>query len=117
MIENINLTLFVLLSIVVVILLYLWVMYNSFIRGRNKVKTDYADIDVQLKRRASLIENLVSVVKEYAKHEKGTFEQVTKARSALEQPHSPKQAAHIDNMLTNTLRSRKPIFIIQRFTQ
>jgi LemA protein len=92
-------------GLLLVILLFLWVTYNSFIRSRNAVKTDFADIDVQLKRRASLIENLVAVVREYAKHEKETLENVTAARSQLEKPHGPKQAEKIDNMLTSTLRS------------
>lgn len=88
-----------------VILLYLWIMYNSFIGARNQVKTDFADIDVQLRRRASLVENLVALVREYAKHEKTTFKEVTEARSALEQPRGAKQTQAIDNMLTSTLRS------------
>jgi len=71
----------------VLALLYLWSAYNSFVTKRNQVKTDYSDIDIQLKRRASLIENLVTLVKEYAKHEKDTFENVTKARSALDADH------------------------------
>ena len=91
--------------ILLVIVLYLCTTYNSFIRARNKVKTDFADIDVQLKRRTSLIENLVEVVREYAKHEKTTFENVAKARSALNEPHGPKESEKIENMLTSTLKS------------
>lgn len=86
-------------------LVFLWFTYNGFIRSRNRVKSDFADIDVYLKRRASLIENLVEVVKEYAKHEKETFLGVAKARSALNRPHGPKESEKIDNMLTDTLRS------------
>ena len=99
---NILFTLSVILSL---ILVYLWLAYNSFIVSRNQVKVDFADIDVQLKRRASLIENLVAIVKEYAKHEKDTFVEVAKARSALDKPHGPGDVAHIDNMLTSALRS------------
>ena len=86
-------------------LLWLWGMYNSFIGSRNKVKTDFADIDVQIKRRASLIGNLATLIREYAKHEKSTFESVAKARSTIESSSSPKQKAEADNMLTSTLRS------------
>lgn len=102
---NITLLLWILAGIVGFILLFLWATYNSFIQQRNKVKTDFADIDVQLKRRASLIENLATIVREYAKHEKGTFTDVAKARSSLEQSHSPKESAVADNMLTSALRS------------
>lgn len=102
---NITLILWILAGILAFVLLFLWSKYNGFIAARNRVKTDFADIDVQLKRRASLIENLAAIVREYAKHEKGTFSDVAKARSALEQPHSPKQSAQADNMLTSALRS------------
>lgn len=102
---NLTLLLWILAGIVVFILLFLWTKYNTFITARNRVKTDFADIDVQLRRRASLIENLVEVVREYAKHEKGTFSDVAKARAALETPHSPKDSAKADNMLSQTLKS------------
>lgn len=87
------------------LLMYIWSTYNAFIRSRNQVKTDFADVDVQLKRRASLIDNLVEVVREYSKHEKDTFENVAKARTALNQPHGPKEAAHVENMLADTMKT------------
>ncbi len=102
---NITLLLWILAGITGFILLFLWTTYNAFITQRNKVKTDFADIDVQLRRRASLIENLVVIVREYAKHEKGTFSDVAKARAALEQPHGPKESAQADNILTSALKS------------
>lgn len=102
---NVTLLLWILAGIVAFILFFLWNRYNAFVSGRNKVKTDFADIDVQLKRRASLIENLVAIVREYAKHEKATFSDVAAARAALEKPHSPKESAQADNMLTAALKS------------
>lgn len=102
---NLTIILWIVAGVILLVLLWLWGMYNSFISGRNRVKTDYADIDVQLKRRASLIDNLATIVREYAKHEKGTFEGVAKARSAIESASSPKQSAAADNFLTSTLRS------------
>lgn len=102
---DIVLVLWILASILGVILLCLWIMYNSFIGARNQVKTDFADIDVQLRRRASLIENLVALVREYAKHENETFSQVAEARSALDKPRGAKETQAIDNMLTSALRS------------
>lgn len=92
-------------GIIFVLFLYLWSAYNSFIRARNQVKTDFADIDVQLKRRASLIENLATIVREYAKHEKDTFTGVAQARSMLQAPHGPKESSKIENMLASTLRT------------
>jgi LemA protein len=75
------------------------------VQGRLHCKEAYSGIDVQLKRRASLIPNLVETVKGYAAHEKGTFENVTRARAMLQQAGSPAQAAEANNMLTQTLRS------------
>lgn len=86
-------------------LLYLWGTYNSFIFKRNQVKTDLSDIEIQIKRRASLIDELAKLVKGYAKHEEETFENVAKARSALDTSKTVKETARAENMLTSTLRS------------
>lgn len=86
-------------------LIYLWASFNGFVVARNKVKTDFADIDVQLKRRASLIENLVEIVKGYAKHEKETFEEVAKARASLGRSHGAVEMAAIENLLTKAVGS------------
>lgn len=80
-------------------------MYNSLVRGRLRVKEAWSGIDVQLKRRASLVPNLVETVKGYATHEREVFENVTRARSMLQQAGTPGQAAEANNMLTQTLRS------------
>ncbi|MFH0937437.1 MAG: LemA family protein [Candidatus Daviesbacteria bacterium] len=98
-------TLWIIGGIFLFILFFLWFVYNAFVTKRNEVKAAFANIDVQLKRRASLIENLVALVREYAKHESRTFENVAKARSALVEPHGPRQTADIDNMLSQTLKS------------
>jgi LemA protein len=67
----------------ILVILILWVMgaYNGLVVLRNTVKNAWSQIDVQLKRRYDLIPNLVETVKGYAKHEKETFEMVTKARN------------------------------------
>src|SRR3990170_5042281 len=79
-------------------------MYNGLVRGRNRVKEAWSGIDVQLRRRASLVPNLVETVKGYAAHERETFEEVTRARSAVEQAGSVPDAAAANNMLTGALR-------------
>ena len=68
---------------VVLVLLILFVIgiYNALIRLRNQVDNAWSQIDVQLKRRHDLIPNLVETAKGYMKHERGTFEAITKARS------------------------------------
>ncbi len=68
---------------VVVVLLILYVVgtYNALIQLRNRVKDQWAQIEVLLKRRADLIPNLVETVKGYASHEKTTLEGVIEARN------------------------------------
>lgn len=81
------------------------VMYNSLVTLMKQVDNAWAQIDVQLKRRADLIPNLVETVKGYAKFEKGVLEGVTQARAALMSAKTPKDAANADNMLTGALKS------------
>ena len=76
-----KIALIVIAVIVVLLVLYFVATYNSLIRLRNRMKDQWAQIEVQLKRRADLIPNLVETVKGYAKHEKSTFEDVVKARN------------------------------------
>lgn len=92
-------------GILVVVLLYLLATFNHLIRLRNRVRTDFSDIDIQLRRRASLIQNLVDMVREYTKHESDTFKDVAEARSALDNSKTTQQTAQANNMLTETLRS------------
>ena len=79
-------------------------VYNGLVRSRNRVREAWSGIDVQLRRRASLIPKLVETVKGYAAHERGVFEEVTEARSRLEQAGDTKSAAEANNMLTGALR-------------
>ncbi len=73
--------LFVLIGLVVLIGAFIAGNYNALIQKRNRVKDQWAQIDVLLKRRADLIPNLVEAVKGYASHEKETFESVISARN------------------------------------
>lgn len=95
-------------AIIILVLIFLWavVLYNSFVKGRIRVKEAWADIEVQLKRRYNLIPNLVESVKGYLRHEKGVLENVTKARAeALKGQGSPASQAQTENMLTDALKS------------
>lgn len=94
----------VVVAVLVVIGLMLVGMYNGLVRGRNRVKEAWSGIDVQLRRRASLVPNLVETVKGYAEHERETFEEVTRARTAVEQAGTVADAAQANNMLTGALR-------------
>jgi len=70
------------IGVVVVLFAWIFLTYNGFISGKNRLEEAWADIDVQLKRRYDLIPNLVETVKGYASHEKETLEGVIKARAA-----------------------------------
>jgi len=94
----------VIVGVVVLMLFVLVGMYNGLVRSRNRVKEAWSGIDVQLRRRASLVPNLVETVKGYAEHERETFEEVTRARAAVEQAGDIKGAAEANNMLTGALR-------------
>ena len=75
------LALWIAIGVVVVILLWLVFAYNKLVRLRNEAEQGFSGIDVQLKRRADLIPNLVETVKAYAAHEREVFERVAEARS------------------------------------
>src|SRR3990167_5804057 len=90
-----------LIGIIAVLVLYFIATYNGFIVLKTRIQEALSGIDVQLKRRADLIPNLVETVKGYAKHEKGVFEEVTKARSALMSAKTPADKAEANNMLTD----------------
>jgi LemA protein len=92
------------LAIVVVViaavLLFLVFVYNRLVRLRNRTQNAWAQVDVQLRRRYDLIPNLVETVKGYAAHERGTFEEVTKARTAAQQAQGVQDQAQAENALT-----------------
>ena len=96
--------LIVALVIVVLLVLVAVGMYNGLIKLRNLVQEAWRQIDVELTRRHDLIGNLVETVKGYAAHERGTLEDVIKARSAAMAPNqSPGQQAESENMLSQAL--------------
>ncbi|HII53207.1 hypothetical protein COT30_05435 [Candidatus Micrarchaeota archaeon CG08_land_8_20_14_0_20_49_17] len=92
-------------GIVVLAIIAFIVYYNSLIGLKNRVENAWAQIDVQLKKRADLIPNLIETVKGYARHEKSVFENVTKARASMMSAGSIKEKAVADNMLTGALKS------------
>ncbi len=88
-----------------VILIYLWLTYNGLAAAKLRISEALSHIDVQLKRRADLIPNLVETVKGYAKHEKQLLEEVTKARTSLMSAHSTNEKAEANNQITEALKS------------
>ncbi len=93
------------LTIVVLLILWVALMYNSLIRGRNHCDEAWSNIDTELKRRYNLIPNLVNTVKGYAAHERELMERVTQARTnAIASQGSPASQAGDENVLVDSLR-------------
>ena len=96
--------LLVFLAILVVAGLIVAGMYNGLVQLKVRADNAWSDIDIQLKRRHDLIPNLVETVKGYAAHEKGTFENVARYRSAAMAATSTEDRAQAEGQLTQALR-------------
>jgi LemA protein len=94
--------------ILAIVLLVAWFIgiYNRFIVLRKRVKEAFSDIDIQLKRRFDLIPNIVSTVKGYMGHESSVLEEVTKARTAIQNAGgNPMDRSAAENHLSSTLKT------------
>ncbi len=91
------------LTLLVVAVLAGVATYNRLVRSRNRVREAWSGIDVQLRRRASLVPNLVESVRGYVAHERGVFEEVARARGALQQAGGAAAAASANNALSQAL--------------
>ena len=92
--------LWILIGVVVLLGIFVVLGYNRLVRLRNEVDTGWANIDVQLQRRADLIPNLVETVRAYAAHERAVFDEVTRARAQLQRAGTPGTAAEANEGLT-----------------
>ena len=94
----------IILAVIVVLVLWAISIYNGLVSMRQRVNQAFADIDVQLRQRHDLIPNLVETVKGYAAHERGTLDEVVKARNAAVAAQGTAQQAAAENMLSGALR-------------
>jgi len=94
-------TILVVIALVVIVLIGL---YNGIVKLKVRADSAWSDIDIQLKRRHDLIPNIVETVKGYAAHEKSTFENISKWRSAAMSATGPADRAQAENQLTGALR-------------
>ncbi len=90
-------------AIVVIIIVFIITTYNKLVVLRNRVRDQWSQIDVQLKRRFDLIPNLVETVKGYAKHESETLEDVVKARNTFLTANSKEAEMDANNQLTSAM--------------
>ena len=95
--------LWVILAVAAILVVLAGLGYNRLVRLRNEADTGWSNIDVQLQRRTDLIPNLVETVRGYAAHERGVFEEVTKARTALQRATTPAAAGEANDVLTEAL--------------
>ena len=95
---------FIIIGALVLLVVFAVGQYNRLIRLNITVDEAFAQIEVQLKRRADLIPNLVETVKGYAAHEQSTFDAVVAARAKSTSASSIADVAAADGALTNALR-------------
>ena len=94
----------IIVAIVALVVLYVVVTWNRFVRLRTRVDNGWSQIDVQLRRRYDLIPNLVETVRGYAAHERAVFEHVTEARSRAISASGVGDQASAENAITAGLR-------------
>ncbi len=99
------LILIIIALVIVGIILWFFSFYNRIVRSENRIDNAWGQIDVQLKRRADLIPNLMETVKGYMNHERGTLEAVTKARASIMSAKTPQESINADNVLTGALKT------------
>lgn len=103
------------------VILVLWIIisfitvYNKLVQMSTRVDNGWAQIDVQLKKRFDLIPNFVETVKGYAKHEKETLENVTKARSAVGGAVTQEEAMKANNSLGNALS--RLLLVVEKYPE
>ena len=102
--EPSSIIIIIIVGVVLLLVFYVIGVYNKLVNARNKVKDQFAQIDVQLKRRSDMIPNLVETVKGYAKHEENTFKEVIEARNKFTVASTPEDEMKANNELTGAIR-------------
>ena len=95
--------LIIIIAVIVLLVLWFFSTYNNLIKLRNRKDDQFSQIDVQLKRRADLIPNLVEIVKGYAKHESDTLESVISARNVYTTASTTEDKMKASGEITNAL--------------
>lgn len=97
--------LYIFLGFVLIVILWLIAIYNNFIHNKNMVKEGWSGIEVQLKRRANLIPNLVEMVKGYMKHEKELLTRLTELRSESMKTENVAEKGKLESAIGRSLAS------------
>ena len=92
--------LYIVIGIVILLILYILITYNSLVKSRNYVREAFSTMDVYLKKRWDLIPNLVEVVKAYTKHEQETFNKITSLRANSYDSMSVEKKLNVNEQVT-----------------
>ena len=103
--ETSTIIIIVVAGILLLLVFYVIGVYNKLVNGKNKVENQFSQVDIQLKRRADLIPNLVSTVKGYASHETEIINKVTEARAKLVSANSVEEKSNANDELTSSLNA------------
>ena len=94
---------YIIIAIIVLVLIYFGVTYNSFVKLNNTVKEAFSTMDVYLKKRWDLIPNIVETVKGYAKHEKSTLKEIIELRNNTYDNMSTNEKVDVNNKLSQEI--------------
>ena len=96
-------TIYIIVGIIALLIVYLLICYNSFVKVNNQVKEAFSTMDVYLKKRWDLIPNIVETVKGYAKHEKETLEEIVNLRSGSYEKMNDSTKVDVNNKISQGL--------------
>ena len=94
---------YIIVAIIVLILIYFGLTYNSLVKLNNTVKEAFSTMDVYLKKRWVLIPNIVETVKEYAKHENSTLKEIVELRNGTYDSMSYDEKVDVNNKLSQKI--------------
>jgi len=96
-------------TFIIFLALVYFIIYNGLINKKNRVKNAFSSIDIMLKKRHDLLPNLIATVKQFMKHEKEIFTEITKLRSQIIDSNqlSKSKRVNLEDKLTNTLNTLK----------
>ena len=94
---------YIIVAIIALMVIYLLVCYNSFVKLNNQVKEAFSTMDVYLKKRWDLIPNVVEVVKGYARHEEGTLKEIVNLRNVPYEKMNDSTKVDVNNKISQRL--------------
>jgi LemA protein len=92
-------------GVLLLVLLSTVYYYNRFVTLENRIDNSWAQIDVQLKKRADLVPNLVDTVEGYMEHERDVMDKVSESREKMLNAETPQQEAEAGNQMSEALKS------------